>query len=59
MSDDEFFPEFEDGYMEIQIKTLLGTTFEFKVSSTDTVADVKRKVYRFGGKIKTICRCRV
>lgn len=36
--------------MEIQIKTLMGTTFDIKVSSTETVEDIKKKIYRVEGK---------
>ncbi|XP_030754222.1 uncharacterized protein LOC115881011 [Sitophilus oryzae] len=50
MSDDDGFSEcFDEPNMEIQIKTLLGTTFDIKVSSNETVADIKKKIYRVEG----------
>lgn len=50
MSEDGFSDCFEEPNMEIQIKTLLGTTFDIKVSSNDTVGDIKKKIYRVEGK---------
>lgn len=50
MSEDGFSDGFEEPNMEIQIKTLMGTTFDIKVSSTETVEDIKKKIYRVEGK---------
>ncbi|XP_018561846.1 AN1-type zinc finger protein 4-like [Anoplophora glabripennis] len=49
MSEDGFSDGFEEPNMEIQIKTLMGTTFDIKVSSTETVEDIKKKIYRVEG----------
>ncbi|KAF7265814.1 hypothetical protein GWI33_020886 [Rhynchophorus ferrugineus] len=49
MSEDGFSDCFEEPNMEIQIKTLLGTTFDIKVSFNDTVGDIKKKIYRVEG----------
>lgn len=51
MSEDGFSDSFEEPNIEIQIKTLLGTTFHIKVSPNDTVSDIKKKIYRVEGKI--------
>lgn len=50
MSDDGLSDYFEEPSMEIQIKTLMGTSFDMKVSSTDTIGDIKRKIFRVEGK---------
>lgn len=50
MSDDDGFSDnFDEPDMEIQIKTLMGTTFDIKVTSTQTIGDIKRKIYRVEG----------
>ncbi|KAG5899742.1 hypothetical protein JTB14_006080 [Gonioctena quinquepunctata] len=49
MSEDELSDCFEEPNMEIQIKTLMGTTFDMKVSAMDTIADIKKKIYRIEG----------
>ncbi|XP_019881882.2 uncharacterized protein LOC109609607 isoform X2 [Aethina tumida] len=49
MSDDGLSDYFEEPSMEIQIKTLMGTSFDMKVSSTDTIGDIKRKIFRVEG----------
>lgn len=54
MSEDGFSDSFEEPNIEIQIKTLLGTTFHIKVSPNDTVSDIKKKIYRVEGKIFVI-----
>lgn len=51
MSDDGFLSDIEEPNMAIRIKTLLGTSFDMKVSSTDTIGDIKRRIYRIEGKI--------
>lgn len=57
MSEDGFFDGFdsdyvrlEDSLIEINIKTLMGTTFNIKVSVSETIGDVKRKIYRIEGE---------
>lgn len=57
MSEDSFSDGFdneyvrlEDSTIEINIKTLMGTTFTLKVSSSETIGDVKRKIYRIEGE---------
>ncbi|CAH1995795.1 unnamed protein product [Acanthoscelides obtectus] len=49
MSEDGMSDGFEEPAMEIQIKTLMGTTFDIKVSSMDTIEDIKKKIYRIEG----------
>nr|XP_023029367.1 uncharacterized protein LOC111517436 [Leptinotarsa decemlineata] len=49
MSEDDLSDCLEEPNMEIQIKTLMGTTFDIKVSAMDTVADIKKKIYRIEG----------
>lgn len=57
MSEDDFSDGFsseyvrlEDPNMEINIKSLMGTTLNIKVSPKETIADVKRKIYRIEGE---------
>nr|CAI5834208.1 unnamed protein product [Callosobruchus analis] len=49
MSEDGMSDGFEEPIMEIQIKTLMGTTFDMKISSMDTIEDIKKKIYRIEG----------
>ncbi|CAH0564358.1 unnamed protein product [Brassicogethes aeneus] len=49
MSDDGLSDYFDEPSMEIQIKTLMGTSFDMKVYSTDTIGDIKKKIYRVEG----------
>ncbi|XP_066139605.1 AN1-type zinc finger protein 4-like [Euwallacea fornicatus] len=49
MSEDGFSDNFDEPNIEIQIKTLLGTTFDIKVSSNDTVSAIKKKIFRVEG----------
>lgn len=49
MSEDGFSDCFDEPNMEIQIKTLMGTTFDIKVAHTDTVGDIKKKIFRVEG----------
>ncbi|XP_060523254.1 uncharacterized protein LOC132700141 [Cylas formicarius] len=49
MSDDGFPDCPEQPNMEIQIKTLMGTSFDIKVSGSDTIGDIKKKIFRVEG----------
>lgn len=51
MSEDGFSDCFDEPNMEIQIKTLMGTTFDIKVAHTDTVGDIKKKIFRVEGTL--------
>lgn len=51
MSDyDGYSDNFDEPDMEIQIKTLMGTTFDMKITSTQTIGDIKRRIYRVEGE---------
>lgn len=50
MSDDGFSDTFDESSIEIQVKSLMGTTFDIKVSFNDTIGAIKKKIYRVGGK---------
>lgn len=51
MSEDGFSDGFEEPNIEIQIKTLMGTTFDIKVSLHDTVSTIKKKIFRVEGML--------
>lgn len=51
MSEDGFSDGFEEPNIEIQIKTLMGTTFDVKVSLHDPVSAIKKKIFRVEGML--------
>lgn len=57
MSEDSFsdgsyneYIRLDDSNIEINITTLMGTTFTIKVSSRDTIGDIKRRIHRIEGE---------
>ncbi|KAH1016258.1 hypothetical protein HUJ04_007512 [Dendroctonus ponderosae] len=49
MSDDGFSDGFDESSIEIQVETLMGTTFDIKVSCNDTIGAIKKKICRVRG----------
>ncbi|KAL3274516.1 hypothetical protein HHI36_015899 [Cryptolaemus montrouzieri] len=49
MSEDGFSDSSDEPNMEIQIETLMGSSFDLRVSATDTVQDIKRRIHRVEG----------
>ncbi|EFA08134.1 uncharacterized protein LOC663257 [Tribolium castaneum] len=49
MSEDGFSDGFDEPTMEIQIDTLMGTSFDMRVSATDTVREIKQRIQRVEG----------
>jgi hypothetical protein len=49
MSEDGFSDCFDEPNMEIQIDTLMGTSFDMRVSSTDTIREIKQRIQRVEG----------
>lgn len=41
--------------MEVLVETLTGTAFEITVSPSDTIFDIKSKIYRVEGKLLVVC----
>lgn len=52
MSEDGFSDGFKTEYvrLEINIKTLMGTSFSVKMSSNETIGDIKRKICKIEGE---------
>ena len=49
MSEDGFSDCFDEPNMEIQIDTLMGTSFDMRVSATDTIREIKQRIQRVEG----------
>ncbi|KAK9883048.1 hypothetical protein WA026_001256 [Henosepilachna vigintioctopunctata] len=49
MSEDGFSDSSDEPNMEIQIETLMGSSFDMRVSATDTIQDIKRRIHRVEG----------
>lgn len=61
MSEDSFYDgsyneyaQLDDSIIEINIKTLMGTTFILKMPSRDTIGDIKRRIQRIEGEYQVV-----
>lgn len=54
MSDDGFSDGCDEPDMEIQVKSLFGSTTDLRVSATETIRQIKQKIERVEGESKNL-----